>query len=99
MLVSRTNSTRSRRPRSAEDESPLVVGSIAISAVIVFSCMGMMAPVLWDAFTGGAGPHWGARSCRQETGASDAAQCPERAPFQAFQPQQKAQINPPIPHL
>jgi hypothetical protein len=54
MLVSRTNSTRSRCPRSAEDESPVIVGSIAILAVIVFSCLGMMAPVLWDAFTGGA---------------------------------------------
>jgi hypothetical protein len=59
MLVSRTNNTRSRRPRSVEDESPVIVGSIAILAVIVFSCVGMMAPVLWDAFTGGAGPHWG----------------------------------------
>jgi hypothetical protein len=44
-----------RRPRSAEDESPLVVGSIAILAVIVFSCVGMLAPILWDAFTGGRG--------------------------------------------
>jgi hypothetical protein len=91
MLVSRTNNTRRRRPRSVEDESPVIVGSIAILAVIVFSCVGMMAPVLWDAFTGGAGPHWGAQSCRQGTGAADAAQCPERAPLQAFQPQQKAQ--------
>jgi hypothetical protein len=99
MLVSRTNSTRSRRPRSAEDESPVIVGPIAILAIIVFSCVGMMAPVLWDAFTGGAGPHWGAQSCRQGTGAANAATCPERAPLQAFQPRPKAQIDPLIPHL
>jgi hypothetical protein len=99
MLASRTNSTRSRRARSVEDESPIIVGSIAILAVIVLSCVGMMAPVLWDAFTGGAGPHWGARSCSQGTGAADAATCPERAPLQAFQPRSKAQIDPLIHHL
>jgi hypothetical protein len=99
MLASRTNSTQSLRARSVEDESPIIVGSIAILAVIVLSCVGMTAPVLWDAFTGGVGPHWGAQSCRQGTGAADAARCPERAPLQAFQPQPKAQINPPISHL
>ena len=99
MLVSRTNCTRSRRARSVEDESPIIVGSIAILAVIVLSCVGMMAPVLWGALTGGAGPHRGARSCSQGTGAADAATCPERAPLQAFQPRSKAQIDPPIPHL
>ena len=99
MLASRSNSTRSRCDRSVEDESPIIVGSIAILAVIVLSCVGITAPVLWNAFTGGAGPHWGAQSCRQGTGPADAAQCPERAPLQAFQPHPKAQINPAIPHL
>jgi hypothetical protein len=99
MLASRANSTRNRRARSAEDESPVIVGSIAILAVIVLSCMGMMGPVLWDAFAGGAGPHWGAQSCSQGTGAADAATCPVRAPLQAFQPRPKVQIGPLIPHL
>jgi hypothetical protein len=99
MLANRSNSTRSRRARSVEDEPPMIVGSIAILAVIVLSCVGMMAPVLWGALTGGAGPHWGARSCSQGTGAADAATCPERAPLQAFQPRSKAQTDPLIPHL
>ena len=99
MLASRTNSTRSRRGRSVEDESPIIVGSIAILAFTLVRGVGMTAPILWDAFTGGAGPHWGARSCSQGTGAADAATCPERAPLQAFQPRSRAQIDPLIPHL
>jgi hypothetical protein len=47
----------------AAAESPVIVGSIAILAVIVSSCLGMIATVLWDTFTSGAGPHWGAQSC------------------------------------
>ena len=48
------NSARSRRARSAEDESPVIVAAIAVLAVVVLSCGGMLAPVLWDAFVGGA---------------------------------------------
>jgi hypothetical protein len=94
MGFSRTKSPRSRGRRSAEDESPVIVSSIAIMAVIVFSCVGMIAPVSWDAFTGGAGPLWGAQSCRQGTGAADAATCPERAPLQASQPRPKGANDP-----
>ena len=99
MLASRTSRPPGRRAMSAEDESPVIVGSITILAVIVLSCPGMMAPVLWDAFMGGTGPHWGAQTCSHGTVAADAATCPERAALQAFQPQPKAQIDPLISHL
>jgi hypothetical protein len=99
MFSNRTNRARGRRARSAEDESPVIVGSIAILAVIVLSCVGMMAPVLWDAFAGGPGPHWSERSCSQESGAAVATNCPECARLQVFPPRPKPQIDPLIPHL
>jgi hypothetical protein len=99
MLASQTNSTRSRRARSAEDESPIIIGAIAILAVIVFSCAGMMAPVLWDAFASGVGSRWSTPSCSRATGGSDATACPDHAGLQALQPRPNAQIDPLIPNL
>jgi hypothetical protein len=99
MLASRANSTRSHRTTSVEGESPVIVGPIAILAIIVFSCVGMMAPVLWDAFAGGGGPHWSVPSCSQRMGLAGAATCSDRARLQAFQPRAKTQLDPLIPHL
>ena len=99
MSASRAKGMRSRRARSAEDESPVIVALIAILAVIVFSCLGMMAPVLWDALVGGAGPRWSEQSCSQGTAAADAAKCRDNARFQAFRPRPKTQFEPLIPHL
>jgi hypothetical protein len=99
MLASRTNSTHNRRARSAEDESPVIVASIAILAAIVLSCAGMMAPLLWDAFVGGTEPHGSAPGCSQRTGPIGATICPNDARLQGFQPRPNAKIDPLIPHL
>jgi hypothetical protein len=99
MSASQTISMRRRRARSSEDESPFIVASIAILAVVVFSCMGMIAPVLWDAFVGGPAPHWSQQSCSQGIGAGDAARCLDNARFQTLRPRTKAQFDPLIPHL
>jgi hypothetical protein len=66
MFASRPNRARSRRARSAEEESPVIVGSIAIPAAIVFNCMGMIAPILWDAFSDGAGCAGARRAAAKE---------------------------------
>ena len=55
MSARQTTSAHSRRPRSAEDESPLVVTSIAILGVVVLTCVGLMAPVVWSAFVDSPG--------------------------------------------
>jgi hypothetical protein len=99
MSASRTKSTHSRRARSAEDESPVVVASIAVLAVIVFSCMGMIAPVLWDVYVDGPGPRWSEQSCNQGAGAADAAKCRDNARVRAFRPRPNVQLDPLIPHL
>jgi len=99
MLTSRTSSTRNRRARAVEDESPVIVASIAILAVIVLGCAGMMAPVVWDAFMGGTEPHWSLPSCSHRIGPSGATTCLNGAHLQAFQPRPQAQIDPLIPHL
>ena len=99
MSVSRTKSARSLRARSAEDESPIIVTSIAILGVIVFSCMGLIAPVLWSAFVDSPRPRWSEQGCSQGTGAADAAKCLDSTRFQAFRPRPKAQFDPLIPHL
>jgi|ERR1700686_619445 hypothetical protein len=98
MSASQTDGLR-RRPRSAEDESPAIVSSIAILAVIVFSCLGMIAPVLWDGFVERPAPRWSEQGCSQAVGAGDAAKCPDSARLQAFRPRPKAQFDPLIPHL
>jgi hypothetical protein len=87
------------RARSVEDESPVIVGSIAILAVIVFSCMGMIAPVLWEAFLASPGPRWSEQSCNQAGEAAGAAKCPDDVRSQAFRPQPNSQFDPLIPHL
>ena len=84
---------RRHRARSAEDELPVIVALIAILAVIVFSCLGMMAPVLWGAFVSGSGQRLSEQSCSQET------RCPDDARFQAFPAPPKAQFDPLMPHL
>ena len=56
MSSSQINSARGRRARSAEDESPVIVAAIAVLAVVVLSCVGMLAPVLWTR-------SWAARGC------------------------------------
>jgi len=99
MSAGQINSTRRRRARSVEDESPVIVASIAILVVIVFSCMGMIAPALWDAFVDGSGPRRSEQSCGQAIGAADAAKCLESARFQAFRPRPKSQGDLLIPHL
>jgi hypothetical protein len=99
MSVSRTKGTRRGRARSAEDESPVVVAAIAILAVIVFSCVGMIAPVLWGALVDSPGPRWSEQSCSPETTAAGATKCPDSARLQAFRPRPKAQFDPLIPHL
>jgi hypothetical protein len=99
MSASQARNVRRRRARSVEDESPVIVGLIAILAVIVLSGMGMMAPVLWDAFVGSSEPRLSEQSCSQETAVADAAKCPGNARFQAFRPLPKEQFDPLIPHL
>jgi hypothetical protein len=99
MLASRTNRTRSRRTRSAEDESPVIVSSIAILAVIVLSCMGMMAPIVWDALANGPEPGRSEQRCSQEIGAAGATNCQNSARLQVSPLRPKAQMDPPIPHL
>jgi hypothetical protein len=99
MSAGQIKSARSRRARSVEDGSPVIAASIAILAVIVFSCMGMIAPVLWDAFVASPGPRWSEQVCSQGTGAADAARCPNNAGFQTFRPRPKTQPGPLIPHL
>ena len=41
MFAGQATSARSHRPRSAEDESPLIVTSIAILGVVVLTCVGL----------------------------------------------------------
>jgi hypothetical protein len=94
---SQAKSMRYRRARSAEDESPAIVALIAVLAVIVFSCIGMMAPVLWDAFV--SGPSLSEHNCSQGTDAADAAKCLDNTRLQAFGPLPKPQPDPLIPHL
>lgn len=86
---------RYRRARSAEDESPTIVALIAVLAVIVFSCMGMMAPILWDALATGPGSGMSEHSCSQGTEAADAVKCLDNTRLQALRPRP----DPLIPHL
>jgi hypothetical protein len=93
------NSARSRRSRSAEDESPVIVAAIAVLAVVVLSCGGMLAPVLWDAFVGGAGLRLSEQACSPGTAAADTARCPDNARFQPVRPHPSAPFEPLIRHL
>jgi hypothetical protein len=96
MSASHVASPRRRRARSAEDESPLIVTSVAIPGVVVLSCMGLMAPVVWSALVDSPAPRWSEQSCSQGTGP---ARCPNNARFQAFRPPSRVQLAPLIPHL
>ncbi len=93
------NSARGRRARSAEDESPLIVAAIAVLAVVVLSCAGMLAPFLWNAFVGGSGLRSSEQACSQGTAAAGTARCADNARFQPVRPRPRAQFDPLIPHL
>jgi hypothetical protein len=99
MSASKNKSARGRRARSMEDESPIVVTSIAILGLVVFSCMGLIAPILWTALVDSPGPRWSEQSCSQGTAAAGAAKCPDRTRFQSLWPRPGMQLEPLIPHL
>jgi len=99
MSSAQIHSARGRRTRSAEDESPVVVAAIAVLAVVVLSCAGMLAPFLWDAFVGGSGPRSREQACSQGTLAAGTARCADNARFQPVRPHPRAQFDPLIPHL
>jgi hypothetical protein len=99
MSASRANSTGRRRARSIGDESPIIISGVAILAVIAFSCVGMIAPVLWDALVGSPEPRWGEQSCTQGTEAAGARKRPDKVRLQAFRPRPTVQFDPLIPHL
>jgi hypothetical protein len=99
MSASHAAARRSRRARSAEDESPVIVTSVAILGVVVLSCMALIAPVVWSALVDSPAPRWSEQSCSQGTGAVGAERCPNNARFQAFRPLPRVQLAPLIPHL
>ena len=99
MSTSQINSARGRRARSAEDESPVIVATIAVLAVVVLSCAGMLAPVLWDAFVGGAGLRLSEQACSPGTAAAGTARCPDNDRFQPVRSHPRAQFDPLIRHL
>jgi hypothetical protein len=99
MSAGQINSARGRRARSAEDESPVIVAAIAVLAVVVLSCVGMLAPVLWDGFVGGSGLRLSEQACSPGTAAADTARCPDNTRFQPVRPRPRAQFEPLIPHL
>ena len=99
MSTSQINSARGRRARSAEDESPVIVAAIAVLAVVVLSCVGMLAPVLWDAFVGGSGLRSSEQACSQGSVPAGTARCLDKARFQPVRPHPSAQFDPLIPHL
>jgi hypothetical protein len=99
MSAGQTTSARCRRPRSAEDESPLIVTSIAILGVVVLTCVGLMAPVVWSAFVDSPGQRWSGQGCSQESAAEGAAVCSDRTRLQAFRPRPSVGPEPLIPHL
>jgi hypothetical protein len=99
MSASHAAPPRSRRARSAEDESPVIVTSIAILGVVMLSFTVLIAPVVWSALVDSPAPRWSEQSCSQGTGAADAARCPGNARFQAFRPPPRVQLAPLIPHL
>jgi hypothetical protein len=98
MSASHTTNARSRRTRSSEDESPLIVTFVAILGIAVLGCAALIAPAVWSALEGPR-PRWSEQSCNQETGAVGAANCPDIARFQAFRQQPKLQHQLLIPHL
>ena len=99
MSASQINSARGRRARSAEDESPVIVAVIAILAVVVLNCVGMLAPVLWDAFVGGSGLRSSEQACSQGTVPAGTTRCLDNARFQPVRPHPSTQFDPLIPHL
>jgi hypothetical protein len=99
MSTSQIKRARGRRARSAEDESPVIVAVIAVLAVVVLSCAGMLAPVLWDAFVGGSGLRSSEHACGQGIIATGSARCLDNARFQPIRPHPRAQFDPLIPHL
>jgi hypothetical protein len=99
MSTSQINSARGCRARSAEDESPVIVAAIAVLAVVVLSCAGMLAPVLWDSFVGGSGLRLSEQGCGQGTVAAGTGRCLDNARFQPVRPHPRAQFDPLIPHL
>ena len=99
MYAGQTSSARSRRTRSAEDESPLIVTSIAILGVVVLTCVGLMAPVVWSAFVDSPRQRWIGQGCSQEAAAAGAAICSDRTRLQAFRPRPDVGPEPLIPHL
>jgi hypothetical protein len=96
MSAAQTTSARSRRARSAEDESPLIVTLIAILGIVVLACVGLMAPVVWSAFVDRPGQRWNGQECSQEAAT---AICSDRNRLQAFRPHPSAGPEPLIPHL
>jgi hypothetical protein len=99
MSAHQTTSARSRRARSAEDESPLIVTSIAILGVIVLTCVGLMAPVVWSAFVESPGQRWSGQGCGQEAVTAGAAICSDKTHLQALRPRPSVGPEPLIPHL
>lgn len=97
MSARQTTSAHSRRPRSAEDKSPLIVTSIAILGVVVLTCVGLMAPVVWSAFVDSPGQRWSGQGCSQEAAA--AAICSDKTRLQGFRPRPIGGPETPIPHL
>src|ERR1019366_7715084 len=92
MSAGQINGARSRRARSAEDESPVIVAAIAVQEVVVLSCAGMLAPVLWDAFVGGSGLRLIEQACSPGSAAVDSARCPDNTRFQPVRPHPRAQF-------
>ncbi len=99
MSAGQAASARSHRPRSVEDESPLIVTSIAILGVVVLTCVGLMAPVVWSAFVDSPGQRWSGQGCSPETGTTGAAICSDKTRLQAFRPRRSVAPEPLIPHL
>jgi hypothetical protein len=97
MFAGQATSARSHRPRSAEDESPLIVTSIAILGVVVLTCVGLMAPVVWSAFVDSPGQRRSGQGCSRE--AAGAAICSDTTRLQTFRPGPNAGPEPLIPHL
>jgi hypothetical protein len=98
MSASHSTNARSRRARSSEDESPLIVTFVAILGIVVLGCAALIAPALWSALEGPQ-PRWSEQSCNQESGAADAARCADIARLQAFRPRPKLQHELLIPRL
>jgi hypothetical protein len=98
-MSARQTTSGTRRPRSAEDESPLIVTLIAILGVVVFTCVGLMAPVAWSAFVFSPGQRWSGQGCSQETAAAGVATCSDRTRLQGLRPPQSVGPEPLIPHL